>query len=62
MRLFRCRRDAAPVLEKLNAEIVRAVSRARSQRDARGGLVPAPQSLDEAARFVPRKRSSGRAP
>jgi tripartite-type tricarboxylate transporter receptor subunit TctC len=42
-----------PVLEKLNAEIVKAVSSPDlSARIESLGLVPAPQSLDEAARFV----------
>jgi tripartite-type tricarboxylate transporter receptor subunit TctC len=42
-----------PVLEKLNAEIVRAVAAPDlSARIESLGLVPAPQSLDEAARFV----------
>ena len=42
-----------PVLEKLNAEIVRAVSAPElSAKIESMGLVPAPQSLDEAARFV----------
>ncbi len=42
-----------PVLEKLNAEIVKAVSSPDlSTRIENLGLVPAPQSLDEAARFV----------
>ena len=42
-----------PVLEKLNAEIVRAVaSPDLSARIESLGLVPAPQSLDEAARFL----------
>jgi tripartite-type tricarboxylate transporter receptor subunit TctC len=42
-----------PVLEKLNAEIVRAVSSSElSARIESIGLVPAPQSLDEAARFL----------
>jgi tripartite-type tricarboxylate transporter receptor subunit TctC len=42
-----------PVLEKLNAEIVRAVSAPDlSAKTESMGLVPAPQSLDEAARFV----------
>lgn len=42
-----------PALEKLNAEIVKAVSSPDlSARIENLGLVPAPQSLDEAARFV----------
>jgi tripartite-type tricarboxylate transporter receptor subunit TctC len=42
-----------PVLEKLNAEIVKAVAAPDlSARIESLGLVPAPQSLDEAARFV----------
>ena len=42
-----------PVLEKLNAGIVRAVAAPDlSARIESLGLVPAPQSLDEAARFV----------
>jgi len=42
-----------PVLEKLNAEIVRAVSAPDLSAKIEGmGLVPSPQSLDEAARFV----------
>jgi tripartite-type tricarboxylate transporter receptor subunit TctC len=41
------------VLEKLNAEIVRAVSSPDLNAKIEGmGLVPSPQSLDEAARFV----------
>ena len=40
-----------PVLEKLNAEIARAV-RDLSEKIEAMALVPAPQSLDEAARFV----------
>jgi tripartite-type tricarboxylate transporter receptor subunit TctC len=42
-----------PVLEKLNAEIVRALSSPDlNARIEAMGLVPSPQSLDEAARFV----------
>ena len=42
-----------PALEKLNAEIVKAVSSPDlSARIENLGLVPAPQSLEEAARFV----------
>ncbi|HTG97962.1 MAG TPA: tripartite tricarboxylate transporter substrate binding protein [Burkholderiales bacterium] len=42
-----------PVLEKLNAEIVRAVSSPDLSAKIEGmGLVPSPQSLEEAARFV----------
>lgn len=42
-----------PVLEKLNAAIVQAVSSPDLSAKIEGmGLVPAPQSLDEAARFV----------
>jgi tripartite-type tricarboxylate transporter receptor subunit TctC len=42
-----------PVLEKLNAEIVRALSSPDLSAKIEGmGLVPSPQSLDEAARFV----------
>jgi tripartite-type tricarboxylate transporter receptor subunit TctC len=42
-----------PVLEKLNAEIVRAVSSPDLNAKIESmGLVPSPQSLDEAARFV----------
>ncbi len=42
-----------PVLEKLNAEIVRALSSPDLNAKIEGmGLVPSPQSLDEAARFV----------
>lgn len=42
-----------PVLNKLNVEIVKAVSSPElSARIESLGLVPAPQSLDEAARFV----------
>lgn len=42
-----------PVLEKLNAEIVRALSAPELHARIEGmGLVPSPQSLDEAARFV----------
>jgi len=40
-----------PVLEKLNLEIVRAVKELSEKIEAMA-LVPAPQSLDEAARFV----------
>ena len=40
-----------PVLEKLNAEIVRAV-RETAEKIEGMALVPAPQSLEEAARFV----------
>jgi tripartite-type tricarboxylate transporter receptor subunit TctC len=41
------------ILQKLNAEIVKAVSAPElSERIEKLGLVPAPQSLDEAARFV----------
>jgi tripartite-type tricarboxylate transporter receptor subunit TctC len=42
-----------PVLEKLNAEIVRALSSPDLNAKIESmGLVPSPQSLDEAARFV----------
>ncbi len=42
-----------PVLEKLNSEIMKAVSSPElSARIESLGLVPAPQSLDEATRFV----------
>ena len=42
-----------PVLEKLNAEIVRALSSPDLSAKIEGmGLVPSPQSLEEAARFV----------
>ena len=42
-----------PVLEKLNAEIVRALSSPDLSAKIEGmGLVPSPQSLDEAARFI----------
>ena len=42
-----------PVLEKLNAEIVRAVSAPDLNAKIEAmGLVPSPQSLEEAARFV----------
>ena len=42
-----------PVLEKLNAEIVRAVSAPDLSAKIEGmALIPAPQSLEEAARFV----------
>ena len=42
-----------PVLEKLNAEIVRAVSSPDLSAKIEGmGLVPSPQSLEEAARFL----------
>jgi tripartite-type tricarboxylate transporter receptor subunit TctC len=41
------------ILQKLNAEIVKAVSSPDlSERIEKLGLVPSPQSLDEAARFV----------
>jgi tripartite-type tricarboxylate transporter receptor subunit TctC len=40
-----------PVLEKLNLEIVRAVKELSEKIEAMA-LIPAPQSLDEAARFV----------
>jgi tripartite-type tricarboxylate transporter receptor subunit TctC len=42
-----------PVLEKLNAEIVRALRSPDLSAKIEGmGLVPSPQSLDEAARFI----------
>jgi tripartite-type tricarboxylate transporter receptor subunit TctC len=42
-----------PVLERLNAEIVRAVSSPDLSAKIEGmGLVPAPQSLEEASRFL----------
>jgi tripartite-type tricarboxylate transporter receptor subunit TctC len=42
-----------PVLERLNAEIVRAVSSPDLGAKIEGmGLVPAPQSLEEASRFI----------
>jgi tripartite-type tricarboxylate transporter receptor subunit TctC len=42
-----------PVLEKLNAQIVRALSSPELNAKIESmGLVPSPQSLDEAARFV----------
>jgi len=42
-----------PVLEKLNAGIVRALSSPDLSAKIEGmGLVPSPQSLEEAARFI----------
>ena len=50
---FTTAKTPRPVLERLNAEIVRAVSSPDLSAKIEGmGLVPAPQSLDEAARFV----------
>jgi tripartite-type tricarboxylate transporter receptor subunit TctC len=50
---FTTAKTPRPVLERLNAEIVRAVGSPDLSAKIEGmGLVPAPQSLDEAARFV----------
>jgi tripartite-type tricarboxylate transporter receptor subunit TctC len=50
---FTTAKTPRPVLERLNAGIVRAVSSPDLSAKIEGmGLVPAPQSLEEAARFV----------
>ncbi len=50
---FTTARTPRPILERLNADIVRAVSSPDlSAKIEAMGLVPAPQSLEEAARFV----------